>query len=896
MSSNPNSYISFDAYSKPLKKPKTLNLKGVDMELPTSSMQLSLSTMRLPTTSLQLPTQEMVLQKRDYTDAQKTYYYRKKREYEAQQRLYEEWLRKQRLRKRAASPAAAKARRLANTSNARQLNSLADVVGTILGGARYDNESSVATWLFNNWGENPITNIVAGVANLFSSTKEFIIDPALQGDFSAVALNLAQGGIETLDILANPIKGLVMDGPEGFVKGMGWGEEGRTTYEFDTGNFAGNLIAELACDPGVWASFGVSGFLKGAAKGAGKAALEEAATTYVSKTTSKFVQEVVSESGEKATRQWLSRASAKTIKALSRGDNVTVDMVVKSLVKTAPVHKIVHPLTTKLAKESVEKIAPDAVQELSEAILRISKKQATELSENLAYRVIKAIDTVDNTVTKTVFSPIWLPFKGVKVLRNLQNSRVLKILEPYIANKGTLDIMDFETVMAKTGEVNESLVNLAEEQGLKGFSNSEIQKAFYRAGTEDINQLKKLSQGLSKKTPDFGAYDLNLRIYLEQTHGFSSDLSTKEMLVELARHYKKAGQASPMFVGLHQNITNIINTYDAIVQAKPYYELLNKDAAISGAVTKLSESFKEVSLKDLEVYVKEHGGTLEEARAKLTENSKLLDSNKLLNVMDEAQKAYSLSYKKAANNILQIIKGVDPELFELAKHSAPHRDLLEKLAISVRTYLSQGSGAEHAKRYLEHFLPTGTTLENIVPEYIFKKSAVMVGYTEERLLDAVTKAYGFTKRSELVRYLKTSLDEPISIVVDGVKYADFEEYFSKAKSIKNPNINATIYDLPKELAVQYFTKQEAEVLDKLTKHIKSYAKRLVALSSESSARILFTDSATDLNALYKDSIRQLSDISDEFASYTQNVLTESKTLSDKIENIYSLGTNILKAG
>ena len=55
-------------------------------------------------------------------------------------------------------------------------------------------------------------------------TKDAYIEPIKQGQWGAVALNTLTNFGETMDILANPVKGLILEGPEGFMNAIVQGE------------------------------------------------------------------------------------------------------------------------------------------------------------------------------------------------------------------------------------------------------------------------------------------------------------------------------------------------------------------------------------------------------------------------------------------------------------------------------------------------------------------------------------------------------------------------------------------------------------------------------------------------------------------------------------------------
>lgn len=122
-------------------------------------------------------------------------------------------------------------------------------------------------------------------------------------DMAAVGLNFLTGFGETMDVLANPIKGMLLEkeGPlKGLAKGLGVSKDGRKNYDFDfntgTGvtDFLANIAAEILVDPFNWVTFGTAMAVKSAAKG-GASVIADAAM----KTAKSFGQEISQESAER---------------------------------------------------------------------------------------------------------------------------------------------------------------------------------------------------------------------------------------------------------------------------------------------------------------------------------------------------------------------------------------------------------------------------------------------------------------------------------------------------------------------------------------------------------------------------------------------------------------------
>ena len=75
--------------------------------------------------------------------------------------------------------------------------------------------------------------------------------------FAALGINMLGAVGQTLDVLANPMKGLLRDGLKGAGAAWGIGTGGeRTNYDFDTGSIVSDIILEIAFDPMNWITLG----------------------------------------------------------------------------------------------------------------------------------------------------------------------------------------------------------------------------------------------------------------------------------------------------------------------------------------------------------------------------------------------------------------------------------------------------------------------------------------------------------------------------------------------------------------------------------------------------------------------------------------------------------------
>lgn len=224
-------------------------------------------------------------------------------------------------------------RYMVNTTNNLAYNSMADVL--------FNKAAQEKRWANTPWMQG-VLNPLRIVADTFLLSKDTVIDPMVQGAIDDGFKGLMRGGStalvnslvnlgNTLDIVSNPIKGLVLEGGDGFVKGLVGDEHGRKQYDYneyiDTGvgvaDFILSLAAEIVSDPLNWISFGGKAAVKAGADTAAdgviksiKTALKEAldrgvksvddlvpeltkAASYMSEDTARsLLKQMASESGE----------------------------------------------------------------------------------------------------------------------------------------------------------------------------------------------------------------------------------------------------------------------------------------------------------------------------------------------------------------------------------------------------------------------------------------------------------------------------------------------------------------------------------------------------------------------------------------------------------------------
>ena len=236
-------------------------------------------------------------------------------------------------------------RYLANTTNSLTYNSMADV---LFNKAAWEKRwaNSNASWMAD-WWATPIRSIADTLLLLKdkhwdpirAGVKEDGFKGFLRGNTTSTLNALVDFG-NTLDILANPIKGLFIDGVYGFKKGLFGDEDGRKQYDYsqyiDTGDYWGSgavdlilsLAAEIVSDPLNWITWGTKAAASTGTKGVASGFL-------------KSIRKTLSESIEQGTK--------------------SVDDLTKVLVKNTDVtEKTAKELLTELADDTGE-ISVDAI-------------------------------------------------------------------------------------------------------------------------------------------------------------------------------------------------------------------------------------------------------------------------------------------------------------------------------------------------------------------------------------------------------------------------------------------------------------------------------------------------------------------------------------------------------
>lgn len=294
---------------------------------------------------------------------------------------------------------------VSNYNDPYALNSMADVIAASFND-KIDNANII------DEGPLQILNIIP---NTLKMIKDTTIDPISQGEFGKAAINNFMAFAETADILANPVKGYLMEGEEGWIKGWGFSDAGRHNYDWDTGNAFKNIFYEIISDPINWFTWIAKPIILGFTKTSFKAALIEGGAQ-----AGKQLDDII-------------KSAVKAYMKGSKGDLVTALTKVGKIMGTQADEAFVKSFET-----AMEYLIKNAEHYVNINIL----KGLTD--------IIKVADKLDDAVLKAairttpVFGAVWLAKKGITPLREYAKTAMLKAAKPFMTPMGIIDVLKID--------------------------------------------------------------------------------------------------------------------------------------------------------------------------------------------------------------------------------------------------------------------------------------------------------------------------------------------------------------------------------------------------------------------------------------------------------------------
>lgn len=214
-----------------------------------------------------------------------------------------------------------------------------------------------------------------------SMIKNIAVDPWIEvaeGDATwgqallGNALNTLNGFTEVFDILANPIKGIANNGWQGFLDSFGLGGNGYVVYDWDTGNFGLDLVAEIFSDP-----FTVVSALKGVANAGAKAA-----------------KSGVKEIGEQATKEVAEEATVRATKVHMKKASRAVAKQAANIAEDAA------QVTSKYTDDLLRIIYDNGQQVVTKQGRELATKTATQVVTEGGKPVVKQVDLIEKVTNK----------------------------------------------------------------------------------------------------------------------------------------------------------------------------------------------------------------------------------------------------------------------------------------------------------------------------------------------------------------------------------------------------------------------------------------------------------------------------------------------------------------
>lgn len=531
-------------------------------------------------------------------------------------------------------------RYLSNTTNNLAYNSMADV---LLNKEAWNRHWGNSSWLNTWYGYLP--RVIADTALL---TKNTTIDPIMQGiiddGFQGALRGLSTGAVNTLvnfgntlDILSNPIKGLVLEGARGFEKGLFGDSDGRKQYDYNeyinTGNGLADLVlslgAETVSDPLNWLSLGVNVAAKSAASGISKTAinnvsefLTKAVKTGVKTTADDIAEEVievgtkkiavsvvddlVQASGESITKTTAARVLADlsddTGQLLSKNvddfieitNNLTTDLIAKTIRDKGV-----------LSKDALQKTAQDLAQSkatrykagLVKGVTNTPtiQRYVSEVLPNIALDNLPAVarlgvglnrfNYLTNKTLSTIgsygsnFALTTAAKKGISAIRDLKNISRLKRYAAEAVDNVTGGLKGFDEALGLT-EI--ALPELKSIKPIKQIITPELDDAFesfyktvsqYSSGLINLEDVIKTQQDV-------------LKVFNNTVRRNSSLNTLSDYINDLSRYINKIELDNTADVTLRQALPNLKNLR---LKLQSMDNWLNKDLTNSLIINQLKQ-------------------------------------------------------------------------------------------------------------------------------------------------------------------------------------------------------------------------------------------------------------------------------------------------------------------
>jgi hypothetical protein len=313
-----------------------------------------------------------------------------------------------------------------NINNPYELNSIADVILTTF-------NPDMERWDLGGFEKVPLLNIIPGALQMFTQTS---LKPIMERDWKALGINNLTNFIETFDILANPIKGLAMEGPQGLVNALGWGDEGRVNYYADTGNVLVDMGVELIADPLNWITLFGKGALTSSLSSFGRLAIRDSMGD--------LGEVLVRQFGEKTIDTFYTNLAKRSLSNYFNNKN----MVLAKAVDEAAKSFAAHPVMKYIAQNHLDDFTK-VMQKVADTII---DQQNVRLMTNLQ-SLITTTDAFQRQLWRATFANTgfgagyYLLKNPASWLRQYVHARTQDALEEFKTPSGNYDILKTDEII-----------------------------------------------------------------------------------------------------------------------------------------------------------------------------------------------------------------------------------------------------------------------------------------------------------------------------------------------------------------------------------------------------------------------------------------------------------------
>lgn len=426
---------------------------------------------------------------------------------------------------------------LSNYNDALEINSVRDIVlGT------FNPNMKHSTWFGDSVAKTPILNIIP---NTLQHAYKHYINPIVKGEPLILLNNALMGMNENLDVLANPVKALVIsawnedDVSQALLRSTFGDETGIHNYEYDTGNKVYDILLEVVSDPLNW----VSWFGKGAVKSTSKEALEKAVKSsdfttkagrqelakelsqiYGKKVTVKQLEEAILRSGNKYSKKMSTAlAWSKSDDVIKKGLlNKELQNELLNLGKTKYTKIFTRNLddivgaTTKLSKLPLNDALNKAI---TKYITKINDSTFLDLSTNvinsLGYSALDLENTISKVLIKSELSltGVYPAFKALKGGKTALSKYLYTRTMTKASNHQANEILNYADNFLKAGDYDGAFQVIENELDLR----------VHYSNLKNVEELKRISP---EEIANYYATQFKLRVVkAKQVFNMADDIS-----------------------------------------------------------------------------------------------------------------------------------------------------------------------------------------------------------------------------------------------------------------------------------------------------------------------------------------------------------------------------------